>query len=174
MKKDNLHKNNSGFKVPQNYFENFENELSKKISSDSKTDVILSSKIESGFRTPKNYFTTLEYTITQKIDDDQPKRKSRALITTKNIVYITGIAAMIAITILLSVTKKSKLNFNDIEVADIHVYIDDENIKFSTAEIASILGNDINKIFEDNLITDEIILDYLSEENLNDEIIYIE
>ncbi|WP_103070487.1 hypothetical protein [Aquimarina sediminis] len=177
MKKDNLHKNNGGFKVPENYFESLESELSKKILSDSKNTELLSNKIESGFKPPIDYFETFENELLQKIKEDESKEKGVliSLITRKNILYLSGIAAMIAIILSISISKESELNFNDIEVADIHTYISEGNLELSNTEIAMLL-EDTNYIetYEDELIDDDALLDYLSEEDLEDEIIFVE
>lgn len=174
MKKDKSHKNNDGFKVPEGYFESFESKLFEKIASDK--DNQLSSKMDSGFKIPEDYFTTLEDNILQKIDDDKPKGKLISLRTRKNILYLSGIAAMIAIIISISIPKESGLNFNSIEVADIHAYFTEEDIELSTTEIASLLDDDItySETFEKELIDDETLLEYLSEEDLDDEIIFTE
>lgn len=177
MKKDNLHKNNGGFKVPEGYFEEFEHKLFDQISESTKdNDTNLSSKIDSGFTIPEDYFTTIEDTIMNKVSKDQSKTKVRSLITKRNILYFSGIAAMIAIIISLSIHKESKLNFDDIEIADIHHYFNEGNIELSNTEIIALLDEDINysEAFEAELVNDDEILDYLSEEDIDDDIIFVE
>jgi hypothetical protein len=176
VKKDKSHKGNDGFKVPENYFVNFESKLSQKINSDIKRDNHLSSKIDSGFKIPENYFTSLENALLQKINKNKPKGKLISLQIRKNVLYLSGIAAMIAIIISISVNKKSKLNFNTIEIADIHIYLNEEDIELSTNEIAALLDSDIiySETFEKELIDDETLLEYLSEEDIDDEIIFTE
>lgn len=174
MKKHKSHKNNDGFKVPEGYFESFENKLFEKIASD--TDSQLNPKMNSGFKVPEDYFATLEDTILQKIDDDKPKGKLISLQTRRNILYFSGIAAMIAIIISISIPKESEVNFDSIEIADIHAYFNEEDVELSTTEIAALLDDDItySETFEKELIDDETLLEYLSEEDLDDDIIFTE
>ena len=175
MKKDSLHKNNGGFKLPEDYFESFESRLSKKLSSDTNEENSLPNKMESGFKIPEDYFSTLENNVLQKVIDGKPKGQLISFFTKKNVLYFSGIAAMIAILISISIPKDSELNFNDIEIADIHAYFNEENIELSNTEIATLLG-DVNyaEALEEELVDDEALLDYLSEEDLEDEIIFTE
>ncbi|WP_271784005.1 hypothetical protein [Aquimarina algiphila] len=176
MKKDNLHKNNGGFKVPEGYFEEFEHKLFDKISRRTDNDSMLSSKIDSGFTIPEDYFTTLEDNVMNNVSETPTKTKVRSLITKRSILYFSGIAAMIAIIISLSTYEESKLNFDDIELADIHHYFNEGNIELSTTEMIALLDEDINytEVFEEELANDDEILDYLSEEDIDDEIIFVE
>ncbi len=176
MKKDNLHKNNGGFKVPEGYFDEFEHKLFDKISTRIDDDTTLGSKIDSGFIIPENYFTTIEDNVMNKVNEDQSKTKVRSLLTQRNILYLSGIAAMIAIIISLSRHNESKLNFDDIEIADIYHYFNEGNIELSSTEMIALLDEDISytEAFEDELINDDEILDYLSDEDINDDIIFVE
>jgi hypothetical protein len=174
VEKDKSHKNNGGFKVPEGYFESFESKLFEKITSD--TDSQLSSKMDAGFKIPEDYFATLEGAILQKINDDKPKGKLISLRTRRNVLYLSGIAAMIAIIISISIPKESELNFNTIEVADIHAYFNEEDVELSTTEIAALLDGDItySETLEKDFIDDETLLEYLSDQDLDDEIIFTE
>ncbi len=176
MKKENLHKNNGGFKVPKDYFESFEDKLSKKIAMDTNKNKLSNNKVPSGFTVPENYFEDSKNNILQKISVDQPKDKVISLITKRNIIYFSGIAAMIAIIFSLSINTKSELNFNDLEIADIHVYFSEGNIELSSSEIASLLDDEIDYVdaFEEDLDDNEALLEYISQEDLDDEIIFTE
>ena len=175
MKKDNLHKNNGGFKVPEEYFENLQGRLSKKIPLKAEKK-LLTKKIDPGFKIPEEYFIDFENKIFEKIEETKPKRKVISLIPWKNILYFSGIAAMIAIIISLYVNTEAEINFNEITVADIYTYFSEENIELSIAEIATLLQSDVNypETTEEELINEDIILDYLSREDLDDEILFIE
>lgn len=176
MKKDNLHKNNGGFKVPKEYFENLENRISKRTSLKAEKKLLSKTKNNSGFKIPEEYFINFENKILQKVKEAKPKRKVISLLNRKNILYFSGIAAMITIIISLPIRKESELNFNDITVSDIYTYFNEENIKLSTIEIASLLegGDNYTETLEDELINEDIILDYLSTEDLDDDILFIE
>lgn len=176
MEKDNLHKKSSGFKVPEGYFENFESHLLTRLPFKTETKNISTTKIGSGFKIPEEYFANLENKIYQKIKEVKPKRKMVFLITRKNIIYLSGVAAMIAIVISLSTITKSKLNFGDITITDAYTYFNDENIELDNIEIATLLENDVSyaDMLEKEIINNDTILDYLSTEDLDEEIILIE
>ncbi len=176
MEKDNLHNNKSGFTIPDGYFESFDKNLSDKLFYAEEESELLKTKISSGFKTPDNYFNTLDASIVRKTITNKPKGKIFSLSNKQSLTYFSGIAAMIAILISVSINKKSELDFDDIEVADIYTYCIEGNIKLSSTDIISLLGNDISYVetFENELINDEILLDYLSEDYLEDEVIFTE
>ncbi len=176
MKKNNVHKNKGGFKVPEDYFKSFEDKLSKKLSSEIKNDTMLDNKIDSGFKVPMDYFTSFEENLLQKLNKKEATGKVVSLFTKRNLIYFSGIAAMAAIIISLSVNKDTELNFNDIKIADIHAYINEGNVELSDLEIASLLYEEMSyaETFGEELINDETLLEYLSDEDLDDEIIFVE
>ncbi len=174
MKRNNLHKNNGGFKVPQGYFESFKNELSERIAFDDKEDTLLDSKTDSGFKVPERYFEDFENNVLRRVD--QQKIKVVSLFTKRNLLYVSGIAAMIAIILSISINKKSNLNFEDIEIADIHAYFNEGNIDVSNDEIANLLAKDVSytEAFENEILDDQDLIDYISDEDLEDEIMFVE
>ncbi|GAA4276130.1 hypothetical protein [Aquimarina mytili] len=176
MKKDNLHKNNGGFKVPDNYFERLENKLSEKILSENNSDDVLKSRINSGLKVPEKYFDSIEDRVLQHIEPQKTNRKVISLFTRRNLVYVSGIAAMIAIIFSISINKEKSLNFNDIDIADIHAYFDEEGIDLTATEIASLFDENTTyeETFEEEFINDDDLLEYLSNENIEDDIIFLE
>ncbi|WP_109300230.1 hypothetical protein [Aquimarina sp. AU474] len=177
MKKDKLHNDKGGFKVPEDYFTSFEEKLSQAISSENSEESILDTLKSTGDKVPKGYFDAVEEEILQKTIGVQPKSKVIALFSKRNILFVSGIAAMIAIIISLSINTESKINFDDIDIADIQTYFDDGNIELSDQEMASLLGEEHNytETFEDELVDDDDLLEYLSEEdNIEDEIIFVD
>lgn len=177
MKKENLHKSNSGFKVPEDYFERFEQELSKKIPSFQSNSPLKKINKDSGFRTPDHYFETLtEDIVNQTSNPKTKKQKVIPLFNQRKILLYSGIAAMIAIIISISISQKSKFDFDDIEIADIQAYFNEDNIELNDSEIAALLGDDLDLIdaFDQEFATEEVVLDYLSEEDIEDTIIFEE
>ncbi|KZS38625.1 hypothetical protein AWE51_13585 [Aquimarina aggregata] len=176
MKDKKTHKNDSGFKTPENYFESFNHRLLEKIALSEKQKTSTLKKMDSGFKVADDYFISAHDTILQKTIAPKPKSKLRNLISTKNIIYVSGVAAMIALILSISITKKSPLDFDTIEMTAIYEYLNEENIELSTTDIAGLLDEDINYIqtFEDELGNHDNLLDYLSEEDLENEIIFTE
>lgn len=180
MEKNNLHKNKSGFKVPNQYFENFEKNLLNKLGEIDKDQTISELPSQSGFKVPKGYFDSLEDIILSNLKTDAEKRQKGKLVSLfskKVIVYTVSIAAMIAIILSISINKKSITpNINSLDVADIQSYIIEGNIEFSTEDIASLLdeNQDFDDTFENKSISDEEVLEYLSQEELDNELIFTE
>ena len=181
MKTNNIHKNHkkiTGFKVPKNYFENFDDALLKLLPEGKNTNNILSQQIGTGLKTPDTYFNTLEDTLFHKIEKEQKTTKVISLFTRKNILSFAGIAAMIAIIISITLPKENKtpIDFDSIAIAEIQEYLDEENIELLETDIATLIEDDINisNIFIANTdnISDDILLDYLSDKELEDEIYY--
>ena len=56
MKKNKQHNNNSGFQVPKDYFENFEENFLEQYMEDLQQTTPLPPTMESGFTIPKDYF----------------------------------------------------------------------------------------------------------------------
>lgn len=212
MKKDKLHKDNGGFKIPDGYFETFEDRLKEAISSETDTSPTLDTKISSGFTapdgyfdhveesitntiasqeeeksmldhkissgfgTPESYFESLEEKILQKATKEAPKGKVISIISKRNLLYISGIAAMIAIIISVSINKGNTglTDINTLELAEIQEYFAEGNVELSNEDIASLLDEETNyaDVFEEKEISEEELLEYLSEEDLEDDIIF--
>ncbi len=175
MKNEDLNKQKSGFKVPSDYFENFEKKLFNDVTQDDTQNNILGSKTNTGFKIPEDYFKTLETSISQKVENNQSKGKLVSLVSRKRVLFISGIAAMIAIIFSISIHQKSKIDFNDILISDIDLFLEDEDIDLSSSEIALLFEDDdsYTDAFEQELIDDETIYDYLSEEDLTDDVIFV-
>ncbi len=212
MKKDKLHKDNGGFKIPDGYFETFEDRLQEAIASETDTSPtldtkissgfttpdgyfdhveesitkaimsqeeeksILDHKISSGFGTPESYFESLEEKVLQKATKEAPKGKVISIFSKRNVLYISGIAAMIAIIISVSITKGNTglTDINTLELADIQEYFAEGNVELSNEDIASLLDEETNyaDVFEEKEISEEELLEYLSEEDLEDNLIF--
>jgi len=167
----------SGLKVPEDYFGSFENQLMEKLNSDNSESSILTDSLKTGLITPNKYFENVEDTILEKTIKANQETKIIPLFSQKNVLFIAGIAAMIAIIISVSINKgNDPFNFDTIDVADIQEYFDEGNVEFSDTEIAELLDEEASFIdtFNDDEISDEELENYLSDEELTDEIIYVE
>ncbi|MDI9311156.1 MAG: hypothetical protein QM535_13145 [Limnohabitans sp.] len=70
---------NSGFKIPENYFEEFEEQLMQRISFEETTQ-----KTSTGFKTPEFYFETLEDRLLQRINFEENNEKTTTGFVTPN------------------------------------------------------------------------------------------
>jgi len=137
MEKDNaLKKLPHGFKAPNgDYFKTLENNILDKMAI---------SHIEtSGFKAPKNYFNTLENKVLNHPDIKQKPVKVLPILTKKHVIYISGIAATLALLFSLTYSK-SNTSFDALETQTVENYILNENI--DSYDIAQLLNDsDLNE-----------------------------
>ena len=149
MKHNNLHNNKkSGFKVPKDYFENFEASLISHVNLKEKVS-------ESGFTVPKDYFENIENDILVKVNQKETV-KVIPLFNKRNIIYVSSIAAAILLLFNLSTLNES-FNIDSLETETVDNYILNN---FEVDEIASLFSS--TELSETNFI------DYnLSDDTLN-------
>lgn len=152
MKKDKLHIEKDGFKVPENYFSEFENHLSERLAS----EAILPEK--SGFKVPETYFDTLENSILSKV---KTKDKSR-VIKLSWFYNAAGIAAIFIIGFFISkfIPQQSDADLDGLAISEIDAYIEDGYFPLNTFEITD--------TFSDISLTDIDIASNLSEDDIFD------
>jgi hypothetical protein len=136
MEKKQLHHiKDSGFKIPEGYFD----ALNASILAKLEDQKLLEIPNASGFKTPDDYFATLENRIQDNLQETEvPKIIS---ITRKRtlLVYISGIAAAVCLYFSLP-SNETALTFDGLETASVEDYIMDDNI--SSYEIAALLSED--------------------------------
>ncbi|WP_299899502.1 hypothetical protein [uncultured Aquimarina sp.] len=169
----------SGFTTPENYLNDLEEQLLDKLAIHKEDSPSLDLISKNSFTTPDNYFETLEKNILEKtVAATNKKPKVISLVSRKNIVYVTSIAAMIAIlfSVVLPSDKKTEDVFGSVAIADIQQYFDEGNAEFSDSEIAELLDEEISltDTFIDEEISEQELESYLSDEELSDDMIYIE
>ncbi len=119
----------SGFKVPKDYFEDFE----KTIMS----HAILKDKLNhSGFSVPEGYFDNVEEKILTQISDEKPS-KVIALFNKRSLIYVTSIAA--TLVLLFSIIQPNTNTIDTIETASIESYLSYED--FETEELVALIDD---------------------------------
>ncbi len=151
----------TGFKTPDNYFENFEEGVFARL----KAEKLKSLADKPGFEVPDGYFEDLDKQIETRIKGDSTAVIS--LLNRKNLYYVSGVAA--AIVILLAVfLNRSSNEVQELDYRVVETYIINHDI--STYEIASLLTEDeLDQVDLDILgeeINEETLEDYLLE-NIN-------
>jgi hypothetical protein len=141
MKKNSLNNiSKTGFKVPENYFESFEDVLLSELK-------LKETSANSGFKVPENYFETIDNKIFKAIETEK-EVKVINLFSWKKIVYATSIAASMVILFNVLLNKNKPLSIDSIETASIENYILTEELESN--EMASLFTNtdlsDINFI----------------------------
>lgn len=134
-----------GFKTPENYFEEFSDNLFTKINEEELPK-------ESGFNTPDNYFENLEESIITAIPKEKKKGKLRLLYT------ISSVAAAFLLYFGIANYQQSKtISFDSLEVADIEAYIAAGNMSIDAYSVASVDANlNLSDLVEENISNDEL------------------
>ena len=152
MKTNKLHTiKNSGFKVPEDYF----NTLEDTILSDLKLKTITR---ETGYKVPENYFDSLEDKITASITAEKDVKVIK-LFTKKNFLYATSIAASLILMFNLFFNKQEQITIDGIETASLENYIINEDVELT--EFAPLFT-------EDDLSNVHLISDGFSPDILED------
>ncbi|MFH4967350.1 hypothetical protein V8G61_04010 [Gaetbulibacter sp. M240] len=140
MKKNKLNTiKKTGFKVPEDYFNNLEEQLLSAAKLRDKNP-------SSGFGVPDGYFETLEERIMQQVPEAQDS-KVISLFRNKYVLYTAGIAASILLLFNLSIFDH-QTSWEDIDTETAENYVINENI--GTYEIASLL--ELENIDETNFL----------------------
>lgn len=139
----------TGFKVPKDYFESFEDAFLNEIKLKEITT-------DSGFKVPDNYFDSLEDKITSAVNQEKDIKVIK-LVTWRKAAYAAAIAASLVLMFNIYFNQKSPVTIDTIETASIENYILNEELE--TTEIASLF-------IEDDLSDVQLIHDGFSSESI--------
>lgn len=165
MKKNKLAaKYKPGFKVPKNYFEDFEAKMMRAISREQSE--LEQYKGKPGFTVPKNYFDGLEDQVLAKVELPEPRGMVISLLRKKKFYYAAGVAAIfVGIISTLLLKPISNNSWDSVELSALEEYIDQESIDFNLNEITSFIyeeGYVLDNLNISNL-SDDAVFDYLSD-----------
>lgn len=139
----------TGFKVPKDYFESFEDAFLNEIKLKEITT-------DSGFKVPDNYFDSLEDKITSAVNQEKDIKVIK-LVTWRKAAYAAAIAASLVLMFNIYFNQKSPVTIDTIKTASIENYILNEELE--TTEIASLF-------IEDDLSDVQLIHDGFSSESI--------
>lgn len=143
----------SGFKIPKNYLDDFEDNFLSEIK--------LKNIGSSGFKLPEGYLESIDEKILDKVSrNSEPKVIN--LFTRRNLLYVSSIAATILLLFNLSLFESKKVTFDTLETANVENYIMSEGI--DSYEIGALLNNE--EIIEENFVEHNF-----SEENMENYIL---
>lgn len=160
MKKKGLANEDSGFKVPEGYFESFEARMMDRISSNIKLP-----SVEQPFKVPENYFGDFEHRMLQKIGQEPRSGRVIPLYSKKMLSYVAGIAAVLAVIFTSDLVNPSeKTTFEDLDMVAVENYLfetldlsnPEETPMIDQKEISFAQGADSN-------FDHEAVLEYLTE-----------
>ncbi len=160
MKKE---KNIPDFKIPEGYFETFEERLFSKIAEEKFPK-------SRGFKVPENYFDKLEESVIGKVNASEKPSKVIPLFPKKYFGYAATIAACLIIGFTIFNTKTDNSNLDSLQLAAIDTYIEDGNLNLDLYDLALFIDDeDINEIsIKNNQFSDKALENFLLE-NLDEE-----
>ncbi len=153
-----------GFKVPKNYFEDFEAKMMRAISCEE--SALEQSKEKSGFTIPENYFDGLEDQVLAKVERPEPRGMVISLFRKKKFYAAAGIAAVFIGIISTLVLKPKPLNSLDSEqISVLEEYIDGESIDLNFNEITTFIYEEGYVLDDLNTsdLSDEAVFDYIND-----------
>lgn len=172
------------FQTPDGYFEKFTDRLMSKMEQE-----VSGLPEGDGFVVPEHYFEGLHQSILQKLDAETKNTETAKVIALhpyRKYYYAVASIAAIALLVFALNQKASEetypenntlgaIGFDDLANTDIEDYFDDDNLDFSTYDIAEVLPVDeldVSDILSEQ-IKDEPILEYLDNNTDNfDELDY--
>ena len=162
MKKDN---NIPNFKVPEGYFEAFEEQLFSKISEEKLPK-------SSGFTVPQNYFENIEEGVLHVVTNSERTTKVIPLFSKEYLGYAVAIAACLVIVFSLFTNKTDVQNINKLQWSAIDSYIEEGNLNLDLYDLSSIMeDSDISGIeVQKQDLSQSALKDYLFE-NIDTEIL---
>lgn len=164
----------SGFKVPENYFEDFESKILDSFCQE--PNMVDTMEKDSGFKIPSDYFETLESKIYARIENSESKGKVIPIHRTRKFYYYAAVAAIFVGLISTQLFNPVQDNsFDSIELSAIEAYMDSGNIDFNYNEISSMIYEEdyvFDNITKSNL-SDDAVFEYLNE-NIEDPSIILE
>ncbi|MEZ4796276.1 MAG: hypothetical protein R2785_03805 [Flavobacteriaceae bacterium] len=152
------HTKQTGFKVPEGYFNHLEDTVLNKLNESSKLETIKNS----GFNVPQDYFSKVENSVFKAIKKEEKEVKVVSLWSRKNILYASGVAA--AVVLMISIfNKDKKLTFDSLDTELVELYITPNNI--NTSDLATLWNEaELSDVAIDSYgFLDETVEDYILE-----------
>lgn len=162
MKKES---NISNFKVPESYFETFEEQLFSKISEEEFPK-------SNGFKVPEDYFEDLEDRVLKSVRNSEEPIKTIPLIGKKYLGFAAAIAACLVIGFTILNNRTDKQNLDTIQLAAIDSYIEEGNLNFDFYDLTTMINDSDISGFEvqKRELSQSALEDYLFE-NIDTEIL---
>jgi hypothetical protein len=160
------HTKQTGFKVPEGYFDNLEDTVFNKLDAKSN----LEHNKNTGFNVPKDYFSTVEENVFKKLKTEDKDVKVVSLISRRNLFYMSGVAA--AVVLMLSIfSGNNELTFDSLETELVETYISTNNM--NSSDLATLWNEaDLSDIaFNDYEFLDETVEDYIFENSTIEDLI---
>ena len=159
-----------GFKVPNDYFENFEERLMHSIKSEGNEDELIKTyKGNSGFNIPEGYFESLDTRIMEKIQSEEVK--VIPLFSVKKLFYAAAVAAVFIGIVSTLFFREDNIVFdmNSIELSALENYIEEGYFDLDYYELSSFMTQEGYSFgdYSTSEFSDEAVYNYINE-NIED------
>jgi hypothetical protein len=158
--------NKPKFQLPDNYFEQFGEELQAQIA----LEKALGGKVSTGFSSPKAYFENRIWNVpplSNAAVQETGERSSKvvSIFNRKTLWSGLSIAAVAIIVISLLNPTTDPTSFDTLDLAEIENYMINEDVAFTTDELAVFLSDEAMNTLTENtaFLDDEQLIDYLEE-----------
>lgn len=162
------YKKDAGFKVPENYFEDFETRMMAQLPAGEENSIL--SEKSSPFKVPDGYFQQLESQLNEKLGIEDKETRVIPLFKRKKLwSYVAGVAAVLAVIFGSVVFNRSQtFDYNDLDILAVENYLL-ESFDYSSPEETHLLKEgDFSFATSPNASVDrEALLEYLNE-NMED------
>ena len=161
MRKKELGHKETGFKVPEGYFQDFEARMMEKVSALENEEQLNSNP----FKVPEGYFAEFENRLMEKIEEDRQEPKVIPLHHRKMWSYVASVAAVLAV-ILSSVvlTDSQKATFDNLDIVAVENYLL-ETLNMDETDETLFVNDEVFGFASspDSNIDHEAVLEYLNE-----------
>lgn len=159
---------NSGFKIPEDYFKEFEERMMMRLTKQEESNLPL---LESGFSVPEAYFESLEDKIIQKTEGS--RTKVRPLFRKEYLFYAAAVAAIFVLMLgnFFKAESYEPIGWDDIEISAMEEYLDEGYgfIDFNSSQYSEIIISD-GKLIDDSdfyMVNSDAVFDYI-DQNIED------
>lgn len=158
----------SGFKIPQEYFEQFDERLLYRMGEEKFPK-------HTGFKVPENYFDGLEIRILDAKNIPKQPTKVISLFDPENFKYFATVAACLLIGVFIFINSMDRSTDDDIELTMLDKYIEEGNLNLDLYELSAYFEADDIPLKElgNQTINQTILENYLLENSDEDFIITI-
>ena len=127
----------AGFRVPENYFQDFEAKMMAKADS---LDAGYNQINKKPFIVPEGYFENFEGRLMKRLENETPKGKVIPLFSKKTLSYVAGIAAVLAVLFSSVVFNEAQQQgFEDLDMLAVEDYLL-ETLEFGSPEDTEMLN----------------------------------
>ncbi|WP_310994130.1 hypothetical protein [Aequorivita marina] len=147
------------YKVPEDYFKDFEEQLFSKVLEEKLPKI-------NGFSVPKGYFEAYEERILDAVTVSEKPTKTISLFPKKYFSYAAAIAACMIIGLSIFNTATERQNLDTLQWSAVDTYIEEGNLNLDLYELTTMLEySDISGVGNENWeISQDDLEEYLFED----------